>query len=141
MHLQIQTDIQVSRGELELGPRSDVLTEVLGPEHSGGTRAVGHNIGLKESRIYEKKNKTHKKQKEQQMKERLEADFVLNESFIDKIVDKIVPKVVAALTQHKEDTNSVGSKSSTRVLDELQNLTVCTFLLPKLYLITTMSFK
>ena len=117
------------------------FSEVLGLEHSGGTRAVGHNIGLKESRIYEKKNKTQKKQKEQQMKERLEADFVLNESFIDKIVDKTVPKVVAALTQHKEDTNSVGSKSSTRVLDELQNLTVCTFLLPKLYLITTMSSK
>ncbi|KAL4591898.1 hypothetical protein LXL04_004873 [Taraxacum kok-saghyz] len=102
----IQTDIHVSRGELELGPRSDVLTEVLGPEHFGGTRA---------------------------MKERLEADFVLNESFIDKIVDKIVPKVVAALTQHKEDTNSVRSESSTRVLDELQNLTGptgCELMLP-----------
>ncbi|CAI9270047.1 unnamed protein product [Lactuca saligna] len=39
----IQKDILLSQGVLELGPRSDLLAEVLGREHSGRTRAVGHN--------------------------------------------------------------------------------------------------
>ncbi|KAL4554169.1 hypothetical protein LXL04_039706 [Taraxacum kok-saghyz] len=130
----IEKDIHVSRGELNLVPRSDVLKEVIGPEHSGRTRAVGHNIGLKESRIYKRKNKTHEEQNEQRMKEKIEAS-VLNERFIDSLVEKVVPKIVTALKGDTErvKTTSVGSKSSTTELNELHSIsgpTDCELMLP-----------
>ncbi|KAL4585211.1 hypothetical protein LXL04_009827 [Taraxacum kok-saghyz] len=127
----IQKDIEFSQREFS-GSRSDVLTEVIGPEHPGRTRGVGHNIGLKKSKIFNRKKKTP----EQQMKERLE-ESMLNDSFYDKlkdkliadVVDKIVPVVVTAVMQHMEVTNvstSVGSKTSKTVLDELHNITDAT---------------
>ncbi|KAL4580605.1 hypothetical protein LXL04_016805 [Taraxacum kok-saghyz] len=127
----IQKDIEFSQRDIS-GSRSDVLTEVIGPEHPGRTRGVGHNIGLKKSKIFNRKKKTQ----EQQMKERLE-ESMLNDSFYDKlkdkliadVVDKIVPVVVTAVMQHMEVTNvstSVGSRTSKTVLDELHNITDAT---------------
>ncbi|KAL4568429.1 hypothetical protein LXL04_024042 [Taraxacum kok-saghyz] len=130
--------IEFSQGDFS-GSRYDVLTEVIGPEHPGRTRGVGDNIGLKQSKIFNRKKKTQ----EQQMKEKLEESMI-NDSFYDKmkdklladIVDKIVLVVVTAVMQHMEVTNVstiVGSKTSTTVLDELHNIidaTDCELMLP-----------
>ncbi|XP_052624656.1 uncharacterized protein LOC111917613 isoform X2 [Lactuca sativa] len=141
----IQKDILISQGVLELGPRSDLLAEVLGREHSGRTRAVGHNIGLKQSMIYKRKKKEHELPDVEQMQEKLETRM-LNSNFYDKIKDRLmtemseqlVPIVVAALKKDKtidmaEDTNfsrvkttSVGSKTSTTLLDDLHKITEAT---------------
>ncbi|CAH1418483.1 unnamed protein product [Lactuca virosa] len=59
----IEKDTQLSHGDWFPGPGADVLTEVLGPEHPGRTRAVGHNVGLRQSmpRVDKKKRKSHDK--------------------------------------------------------------------------------
>ena len=43
------------------GPGEDLLTLVIGPEHPGRTRAVGHDVGLRKGMpgVGQKKRKTH----------------------------------------------------------------------------------
>ncbi|CAI9282493.1 unnamed protein product [Lactuca saligna] len=61
LHVHVEKEKQVSQGDLEIRPGSDLLVEVLGPEHPGRMRAIGHNVGLKQSilGIKEKNRKKH----------------------------------------------------------------------------------
>ncbi|CAI9270207.1 unnamed protein product [Lactuca saligna] len=41
----VDVQAKISKGDLVLTPREDLLTNVIGPEHPGRIRAVGHDIG------------------------------------------------------------------------------------------------
>ncbi|KAL4584034.1 hypothetical protein LXL04_008624 [Taraxacum kok-saghyz] len=43
----VEVQAQISKGDVVPGPGEDLLTMVIGPEHPGRTRAVGHDVGLR----------------------------------------------------------------------------------------------
>nr|KAJ0228633.1 hypothetical protein LSAT_V11C100040270 [Lactuca sativa] len=83
---------QLSHGDWFPGPEADVLTEVLGPEHPGRTRSVGHNVGLRQSMpmIDKKKRKSHDKCNLEDIKEKMKIEVeAMMEAKIEEMNDQI----------------------------------------------------
>ncbi|CAH1417330.1 unnamed protein product [Lactuca virosa] len=87
----IEKDTQLSHGDWFPGPGADVLTEVLGPEHPGRTRAVGHNVGLRQSmpRVDKKKGKSHDKYNLEDIKEKMKIEVEVEAMMEAKMEAKI----------------------------------------------------
>ncbi|KAI3510158.1 hypothetical protein L1887_25689 [Cichorium endivia] len=72
----IEKDTRLSQGDWVPGPREDVLTEVLGAEHPGRTRGVGHIVGLRQSMpgVDKKKRKSYDKSNLEDIKEKIRVE-------------------------------------------------------------------
>nr|KAJ0211205.1 hypothetical protein LSAT_V11C400196840 [Lactuca sativa] len=61
-HVDVQT--QISKGDLVLSPGEDLFTKVIGPDHPGHTRAVGHDVGSRKGMQGTDKKKMKKHENE-----------------------------------------------------------------------------
>lgn len=127
--LQVQKEKQVSQGDLEIRHGSDILIEVLGPEHPGRMRAVGYNVNLKQS-ILETKEKNRKKcdmldLKEMKEKQEEQAKTIAN--MAEKIT--MLQREVG-MNNDQTVTTPVVNESSIEVapmVDALDKITVSAF--------------
>lgn len=71
---QAEVESQISRGDWVPEPGEDSLTAVLGREHPGRTRAVGHTVGLRKAMhgIDKKKRKMHAKESMDELRAKLD---------------------------------------------------------------------
>ena len=70
---------------LVLGPGEDVLIVVIGPEHQGRTRAIGHKVGLKEGipGVLRKKKRTLVDTVWEQKKRQFDAECLEKQTLLD----------------------------------------------------------
>ncbi|CAH1426432.1 unnamed protein product [Lactuca virosa] len=133
----VEKEKQVSQGDLEIRPGSDLLVEVLGPEHPGRMRAIGYNVGLKQS-ILGIKEKNRKKHEILDLKE-MKAKQEEHAKSIADMEDKIA-SLLREIAKNNDDTvtspSPVVNKTSlesTPVVDALDKISVpteCELLLP-----------
>lgn len=129
LHVQVEKEKQVSQGDLEIRPGSDLLVEVLGPEHPGRMRAIGYNVGLKQS-ILGIKEKNRKKHEILDLKE-MKAKQEEHAKSIADMEDKIA-SLRREIAKNNDDTvtspSPVVNKTSlesTPVVDALDKISVC----------------
>nr|KAJ0214647.1 hypothetical protein LSAT_V11C400186960 [Lactuca sativa] len=109
----IEKDTQLSHGDWFPGPGEDVLTEVLGPEHPGRTRAVGHNVGLRQSmpRVDKKKRKSHDKNTFEDMKEKMRIEV---EAMMEAKMEAKIEEMNAQIEEMKTYMHRFLSKNEGR---------------------------
>ncbi|CAH1450038.1 unnamed protein product [Lactuca virosa] len=102
----VDVQTQISEGDLELSPGEDLLTNVIGPEHPGRTRAVGHDetIDLMGSQL-----------------EKLQAHFDLQQGSRNHAPDNVSLGV---------QQNNCGSTPTLDALDAIKMPTPCELVLP-----------
>ncbi|KAJ9556465.1 hypothetical protein OSB04_011079 [Centaurea solstitialis] len=112
----IEKDNQVSEGLWVPGPGEDVLTAVLGPEHPGRTRGVGHTIGLKQTIAGISGRKRKSRISEDIDFEQKKADFdeIYKEKvrLIDAHFDERKRIFIAEIEEMKSKHNDIQMKSN-----------------------------
>ncbi|CAI9302872.1 unnamed protein product [Lactuca saligna] len=133
----VEKEKQVSQGDLEIRPGSDLLVKVLGPEHPGRIRAIGYNVGLKQSilGIKEKNRKKHEILDLKEMKAKQEEHAKSIADMEDKIASlrrEIAKNNDGTVTSPSPVVNKTSLESTPAVdaLDKISVPTECELLLP-----------
>ncbi|CAI9276367.1 unnamed protein product [Lactuca saligna] len=148
-----EVESQISQGDWVPKPGEDSLTAVLGREHPGRTRAVGHTVGLRKAMQGndKKKRKMHVKESMNEMratiddltKQVAEVKAMMQESN-KQVVDNVSPRVTKQVVEVKalmhESNKQVVDNVSPGVLNsscdsmpalvEITNPTQCKLVLP-----------
>ncbi|XP_052623355.1 uncharacterized protein LOC111876917 [Lactuca sativa] len=129
----VDVQTQISEGDLELSPGEDLLTKVIGPEHPGRTRAVGHDVGLRKGMQGTDKKKRKKHENETIVKlqttidlmgsqlAKLQAHFDLQQGSRNHAPDDVSLGV---------QQNNCGSTPTLDALDAIKMPTPCELVLP-----------
>ncbi|CAH1439653.1 unnamed protein product, partial [Lactuca virosa] len=117
--IDVQTEI--SKSDLLSGPGEDLLTMTIGPKHPGRTRAVTHDVGLRNGMhgLDRKKRKARDKEAVSKIQVQLDQSMtqlaVLRTIFVMQESRNQVPDNVCFGVQN----NSYGSASTLDILDTI----------------------
>nr|KAJ0219417.1 hypothetical protein LSAT_V11C300151710 [Lactuca sativa] len=122
-----EVESQISRGDWVPEPGEDSLTAVLGREHPGRTRAVGHTVGLRKAMhgIDKKKRKMHAKESMDELRAKL-----------DDVTKQVAELKAVIHDSGKQVTDNVSlrvhnsSSDSMPTLAAITNPTQCKLVLP-----------
>ncbi|CAH1445292.1 unnamed protein product [Lactuca virosa] len=119
-----EVESQISRGDWVPEPGEDSLTAVLGREHPGRTRGVGHTVGLRKAMhgIDKKKRKMHAKES----MDELRADVTKQVSELKAMIHDSGKQVVDNVSLRVQNSSS----HSMPTLAAITNPTQCKLVLP-----------
>ncbi|KAI3768402.1 hypothetical protein L2E82_19060 [Cichorium intybus] len=130
----VDVEAQISQGDWVPGPGEDSLTAVLGREHPGWTRGVGHTVGVRKAMLGFDQNKKKMQDKEAMDEMRAKMENMTNR--MEDMTNQItLLKTMIQESRKQVDVNvssevQNGSRDSTSALDSIMDPTPCELMLP-----------
>lgn len=119
----MDVEAQISQGDWVPGPGEDSLTAVLGREHPGRTRGVGHTVGVRKAMLGFDQNKKKMQDKEAMDEMRAKMENMTNR--MEDMTNQItLLKTMIQESRKQVDVNvssevQNGSRDSTSALDSI----------------------